>query len=47
MAMPQKDDYIEQIHRLEGLIAVAEQQKDWAELERLRERLYALVKQMA
>ena len=47
MAMPQKDDYIEQIHRLEGLIAVAEQQKNWAELERLRERLYALVKQMA
>ena len=45
--MPQKDDYIEQIHRLEGLIAVAEQQKDWAELERLRERLNALVKQMA
>jgi hypothetical protein len=47
MAMPQKDDYIEQIHRLEGLIAVAEQQKNWAELERLRERLNALVKQMA
>ncbi len=47
MAMPQRDDYIEQIHRLEGLIAVAEQQKDWAELERLRERLNALVKQMA
>ncbi len=45
--MPQRDDYIEQIHRLEGLIAVAEQQKDWAELERLRERLNALVKQMA
>ena len=47
MAMPQKDDYIEQIQRLEGLIAVAEQQKDWAELERLRERLNTLVKQMA
>ena len=47
MAMPQKDDYIEQIHRLEGLMAVAEQQQNWAELERLRERLYALVKQMA
>ena len=47
MAMPQRDDYIEQIHRLEGLMAVAEQQKDWIELERLRERLNALVKQMA
>ena len=32
MAMPQRDNFIEQIHRLEGLIAVAEQQKDWAEL---------------
>ena len=47
MAMPQKDDYIEQIHRLEGLMAVAEQQQNWVELERLRERLYALVKHMA
>ena len=47
MAMPQRDDYIEQIHRLEGLMAVAEQQKDWAELEQLRKRLNALVKQMA
>ena len=47
MVMPQRDDYIEQIHRLEGLMAVAEQQKDWIELERLRERLNALVKQMA
>ncbi len=47
MAMPQRDDYIEQLHRLEGLMAVAEQQKDWAELEQLRKRLNALVKQMA
>ena len=47
MAMPQKDDYIEQIHRLEGLMAVAEQQQNWVELERLRERLYALVKHIA
>jgi hypothetical protein len=29
MAMPQRDNFIEQIHRLEGLIAVAELQKDW------------------
>ena len=34
-------------HRLEGLIAVAEQQEDWAELERLKERLRALIEQMA
>ena len=47
MAMPQKDDYIEQIHRLEGLMAYAEQQKDWDELERLKERLKKLLEQMA
>ena len=28
MAMPQRDNNIEQIHRLEGLIAYAEKQKD-------------------
>ena len=47
MAMPQQDDYIEQIHRLEGLMAYAEQQKDWEELERLKERLKKLLEQMA
>ena len=46
MAMPQRDSFIEQIHRLEGLIAVAEQQKDWDELARLKERLRALIEQM-
>ena len=45
MAMPQKDDYIEQIHRLEGLMAYAEQQNDWDELERLKERLKELLGQ--
>ena len=47
MAMPQQDDYIEQIHRLEGLMAYAEQQKDWDELERLKERLKKLLDKMA
>ena len=47
MALPQQDDYIEQIHRLEGLMAYAEQQKDWDELERLKERLKKLLEQMA
>lgn len=32
MAMPQQDNYIQQIHRLAGLMAYAEQQKDWDEL---------------
>ena len=45
MAMPQRDNLIEHIHRLEGLIAVAEQQEDWAEFERLKERLRALIDQ--
>ena len=36
MEMPQRDNFIEQIHRLEGLIAVAEQQKDWTELLTVR-----------
>ena len=43
MAMPQRDDYIEQIRRLEGLIAYAEEQQDWEELERLKEQLRRLV----
>ena len=47
MAMPQQDDYIEQIHRLEGLMAYAEQQNDWDELERLKTRLKRLLEQMA
>ena len=45
--MPQQDNYIEQIHRIEGLMAYAEQQKDWDELERLKERLKELLEQMA
>ena len=47
MAMPQQDGYIEQIHRLEGLMAYAEQQKDWDELQRLKARLKKLLEQMA
>lgn len=47
MAMPQQDNYIEQIHRLEGLMAYAAQQRDWDELERLKERLKKLLEQMA
>ncbi len=46
MAMPQRDNYIEQIRRLEGLIAYAEEQKDWEELERLKEQLRLLTERM-
>ena len=69
MAMPQQDDLIEQIRRLEAnrplggfathreantpseasaeLMAYAEQQKDWDELEQLKTRLNKLLDQMA
>lgn len=47
MAMPQQDDYIEQIHRLEGLMAYAEAHQDWGELERLKERLKRPLDKMA
>ena len=46
MAMPQRDNYIEQIRRLEGLIAYAEQQQDWEELERLKKQLSKLMEKM-
>ena len=47
MALPQRDNYIDQIQRLEGLIAYAEQQQDWEELKRLKERLKKLLERMA
>ncbi len=46
MAMPQRDNYIEQIRRLEGLIAYAEEQQDWEDLERLKEQLRKLMEKM-
>ena len=46
MAMPQRDNYIEQIRRLEGLIAYAEEQQDWEELEWLKEQLRKLMEEM-
>ncbi len=47
MAMPQQDDYIEQIQRLEGLMAYAEEHQDWDELERIKERLKKLLDKLA
>ena len=46
MALPQRDTNIEQIHRLEGLIAFAEQQKDWDEVERLKDQLRRLLERV-
>ena len=47
MALPQRDNYIDQIQRLEGLMAYAEAHQDWEELERLKERLKKLLDRMA
>ena len=47
MALPQRDNYIDQIQRLEGLMAYAEARQDWEELERLKERLKKLLDKMA
>ena len=44
--MPQIDNYIEQIQRLEGLMAYAEQLQDWDELDRLKEQLKKLLEKM-
>ena len=44
--MLQQDNFIEQIRRLEGLMAYAEAHGDWEELERLKERLRRLVEKV-
>ncbi|MBR4617650.1 MAG: hypothetical protein IKO55_18740 [Kiritimatiellae bacterium] len=46
MALPQRDNYIDQIQRLEGLMAYAEAHQDWEELERLKERLKRLLERV-
>lgn len=46
MALPQRDNYIDQIQRLEGLMAYAEAHQDWDELERLKERLKRLLERV-
>ena len=47
MAMPQRDNYIEQIQRLVGLMAWAEAHQDWDELEKLKNRLKKLLDKMS
>lgn len=46
MALPQRDNYIDAIRRLEGLIAYAEAHGEWEELERLKERLRKLLERV-
>ena len=46
MAMPQRDNWIDQILRIEGLIAYAEQHGEKEELERLKAMLLRLLEKM-
>ena len=46
MAMPQHDNYIEEIRRIEGLMAYAESHEDWDALEKLKERLKSVIDKM-
>ena len=46
MALPQRDNYIDSIQRIEGLMAYAEAHGDWEELERLKERLRKLLERV-
>lgn len=46
IALPQRDNYIEAVRRIEGLMEYAEQIGDWEEQERLKERLNKLQEKM-
>lgn len=46
MALPQRDNYIDSIQRIEGLMAYAEQIGDLEELERLKDRLRKLLERV-
>ena len=43
MAMQQRDKLIEEIHRIEGLMAYAEAHELWEQLEELKTRLKAVI----
>ena len=46
MALPQRDKLIDEIHRLEGLMAYAESHGEWERLEELKARLKAAIDRM-
>ena len=46
MALPQRDKLIDEIHRLEGLMAYAESLGEWERLEELKARLKAAIDRM-
>ena len=43
MSLLQRDNYIDSIQRIEGLLAYAEAHGEWEELECLKERLKKLL----
>lgn len=47
MALPQRDKIIDEIHRLEGLMAYAETHGEWESLDDLKAKLKALLDRMA
>lgn len=46
MALPQRDKLIDEIHRLEGLMAYAESHGEWERLDELKARLKAAIDRM-
>lgn len=46
MAMPQRDKYIEELNRLEGLLEYAVAHNETAEIERIRERMAKILEKM-
>ena len=46
MAMQQRDKLIEEIRRIEGLMAYAEAHEEWAQLEELKARLDRVIKRI-
>ena len=44
--LPQRDKLIDEIHRLEGLMAYAESHGEWERLEELKARLKAAIDRM-
>ena len=46
MAMQQRDKLIEEIRRIEGLMAYAEAHEEWEQLEELKARLDRVIKRI-
>ena len=46
MAMQQRDKLIEEIRRIEGLMAYAEAHEEWEQLEELKARLDQVIKRI-